>query len=59
LIEQAAAFAANIYHLVADDLELEAIIIPITVSASLGTLAFLNVFQRREPESEFAQSPPT
>ena len=58
LIEQAAAVAANIYHLVADDLEFEAIFVPVVVSASLGTLAFLNVFQRRQPEREFAQSPP-
>jgi len=54
LIEQAAAVAANLYHLVADQLELEAVFIPIAVSASLGTLAFLNVFKRREPEREFA-----
>jgi hypothetical protein len=54
LIEQAAAVAANIYHLVTDQLEIEAVFIPIVVSASLGLLAFLNVFQRREPEREFA-----
>jgi hypothetical protein len=54
LIEQAAAVAANIYHLVADDLAVEAVFIPIVVSASLGLLAFLNVFQRREPERELA-----
>jgi len=54
LIEQAAAVAANIYHLVTDQLEIEAVFIPIVVSASLGLLAFLNVFQRREPEREYA-----
>ena len=54
LIEQTAAVAANIYHLVTDQLEVEAIFIPVVVSASLGLLAFLNVFQRREPEREFA-----
>jgi hypothetical protein len=54
LIEQGAAVSANLYHFVADQLEFEAIFFPIIVSASLGTLAFLNVFQRREPEREFA-----
>jgi hypothetical protein len=53
LIEQGAAVAANVYHLVADDLEFEAVFIPLAVSASLGLLAFLNVFQRREPEREY------
>jgi hypothetical protein len=54
LIEQAAAVAANLYHVIADHLEIEAIFIPVVVSASLGLLAFLNVFQRREPERELA-----
>lgn len=54
LIEQVAAVAANLYHAIADQLEIEAIFIPVVVSASLGLLAFLNVFQRREPEREFA-----
>jgi hypothetical protein len=54
LIEQGAAIAAYIYHLIADDLEVEAIFVPLIVSASLGLLAFLNVFQREEPEREYA-----
>jgi hypothetical protein len=54
LIEQAAAIAANLYHWGADHLEPQAIFIPIAVSAALGALAFLNVFQRGEPEREYA-----
>ena len=54
LIEQVAAVAANLYHVITDQLEIEAIFIPVAVSASLGLLAFLNLFQRREPEREFA-----
>ena len=54
LIEQGAAIAANLYHLAADHLEFEAIFIPVVVSASLGLLAFVNVFQRGEPAREYA-----
>lgn len=54
LIDQGAAVAANVYHFAADHLEFEAIFIPLVVSAALALLAFLNVFQRREPEREYA-----
>jgi hypothetical protein len=54
LIEQATAVAANVYHVAADHLAVEAIFIPVVVSASLGLLAFLNVFQRDEPAREYA-----
>ncbi len=48
-IEQSSAIAANLYHwLVTDDFSFESVAIPIAVAAGLGTLAFLNIFQRRE-----------
>lgn len=50
LIEQGAAIGANLYHLVADHLEFEAVFVNLVVSAGLGFLAFLNVFEPRERE---------
>ena len=50
VIEQTAAIAANVYHLGAGDFSLESVIIPIAVAAGLGLLAFLHLFEHREPE---------
>ena len=48
LIEQIAAVAANLYHLAADQLEVEAIFVDVIVSAALGLLVFVHLFQRRD-----------
>ena len=50
LIEQAAAMAANVYHLGAGDFSLESVIIPIAVAGALFLLVFLHLFQPKEPE---------
>ena len=50
LIEQAAAMAANVYHLGAGDFSLESVIIPIAVAGALFLLVFLHLFQTKEPE---------
>jgi hypothetical protein len=54
LIEQGAAIGANLYHVVADHLEFEAVFVNLVVSAGLGFLAFLNVFQASQPEQSRA-----
>jgi hypothetical protein len=54
LIEQGAAIGANLYHVVADHLEVEAVFVNLIVSAGLGLLAFLNVFQASQPEQSRA-----
>lgn len=49
LIEQAAAIFAHFYHwLVTDDFSFESVAVPMAGAASLGVLAFLNIFQPRE-----------
>jgi hypothetical protein len=47
LIEQGAAVAANLYHFAVDHLEFEAIFLNLVVSAGLGFLVFLHLFQPR------------
>jgi hypothetical protein len=48
LIDLGAAIAANLYHFAVDHLEFEAIFINLVVSAVLGTLVFLHLFQPRD-----------
>ncbi len=48
LIQMASAIAANFYHLGAGDVKFEAIIIPVTVSAGLGILVFLHIFEPKQ-----------
>jgi len=50
LIEQAAAIAANLYHLGNDDYSAESIIIPVAVAVGLAVLVLLHLFQPREAE---------
>jgi hypothetical protein len=47
MIEQASAIAANLYHFAVDHLEFEAIFVNLAVSAGLGFLVFLHLFQPR------------
>jgi hypothetical protein len=56
LIEQGAAIAANLYHwLITDDFSFESVAIPLLVAVGLGTLSFMNIFQKREePQPEAA-----
>ena len=53
LIEQGAAIAANLYHLAADHLEFEAIFVNVLVSAGLGLLVFVHLFQPRGRSDEY------
>ena len=48
LIEQGAAIAANLYHWGANQLEFEAILVNVIVSAALGAFVFLHLFQPRD-----------
>jgi hypothetical protein len=50
LIEQAAAIAANLYHLGNDDYSAESIIIPVAVAVGLAVLVLLHLFQPRGSE---------
>ncbi len=50
LIEQAAAIAANLYHLGSGDFSIESIVVPAGVAAGLAALVFLHLFRPREPE---------
>jgi hypothetical protein len=52
LIEQVSAVAANLYHFVSDHLEFEAIFVNVIVSAGLGVLVFVHVFQPRESQAD-------
>lgn len=52
LVEQAAAIAANIYHLGAGDFSAESVIIPVAGAGTLALLVFLHLFQPKEPEEE-------
>lgn len=52
LIEQSVAVGANLYHFAADHLEFEAIFVNVVVSASLGALVFLHLFQPRESDQD-------
>ena len=54
LIEQGAAVAANLYHWGANHLEFEAIFVNVAVSAVLGALVFLNIFQPRGNDEQRA-----
>jgi hypothetical protein len=56
LIEQVAALAANVYHLGAGDFSAESIIIPVAGAGTLAVLSFVNVFQSRPPEDEYAMA---
>ncbi len=51
LIEQAAAVVANIYHWGAGDFSFESVGVPIIVSAGLGVLVFLHLFQPKAAEA--------
>jgi hypothetical protein len=52
LIEQLSAIAANLYHLVSDHLEFEAVFVNVIVSAGLAVLVFVHVFQPRESQAD-------
>jgi len=52
LIEQGVAVAANLYHWGANHLEFEAILVNVIVSAALGALVFLHLFQPRESQGD-------
>ncbi len=51
LIEQVAAVVANIYHWGSGDFSFESVAIPIIVSAGLGVLVFLHLFQPKQAEA--------
>ena len=48
LIEQVAAVVASIYHWGSGDFSFESVAVPIIVSAGLGVLVFLHLFQPKE-----------
>lgn len=58
LIEQAAVIAASIYHLGAGDVSGESVIIPVVVSAGLGMLAFLHLYEPESGRAPVASLPP-
>ncbi len=58
LIQQAAAVVANFYHWGADDVTPGSIVIPVAVSATLGALVFLHLFQPKPAEPAAPASTP-
>ena len=52
LIEQAAAIAANLYHLGNNDYSAESIIIPVAVAVGLAVLVLLHLFQPRDSAAD-------
>ena len=54
LVEQAAAIAANVYHLGAGDFSAESVIIPIAGAGALALLVFLHLFQPKAPDEPYA-----